>query len=124
MVSVTLAIPKEMKEEMDEHPEMNWSEVARQAFKEKIADMKFLKEFKKKSTLTKANKLGKNASGRASNKLRENFFPAIASEKALAKNWLTKEEDEAWNDSLNKENLVSLEEAKKQLWNSQLRKNK
>jgi len=73
MVSVTLAIPKEMKEEMDQHPEMNWSEIARQAFKEKIVDMNFLKEFKKNSTLTKkeANKLGKNISGRASNKLRE-----------------------------------------------------
>lgn len=75
MVSVTLAIPKEMKEQMDAHPEMNWSEVARQAFKEKIADMEFLKEFKKNSTITKkqANKLGKQVSNRASNKLREQY---------------------------------------------------
>lgn len=28
----------------------------------------------------------------------ERFFPAFASEKALAKNWLSKAEDEAWKD--------------------------
>jgi len=28
----------------------------------------------------------------------EKHFPALASEKALAKNWLTQEEDEAWKD--------------------------
>ncbi len=75
MVSVTLAIPKEMKQAMDEHPEMNWSEIARQAFKEKMADMQFLKEFKKNSTLTQkeANTLAKQASGQASKKLREQY---------------------------------------------------
>jgi AbrB family looped-hinge helix DNA binding protein len=28
----------------------------------------------------------------------ERMFPALASEKSLAKNWLTNEEDEAWKD--------------------------
>ena len=28
----------------------------------------------------------------------EKMFPALASEKSLAKDWLTKEEDEAWKD--------------------------
>ncbi|MBI2112579.1 hypothetical protein HYT52_03535 [Candidatus Woesearchaeota archaeon] len=37
---------------MDSFPEMNWSEVARQAFMQKIEDMEFLKKFKSKSKLT------------------------------------------------------------------------
>lgn len=36
MVSMTLAIPEDLKKEMDKHPEMNWSEIARQAFREKL----------------------------------------------------------------------------------------
>lgn len=31
-------------------------------------------------------------------KFTEKLFPAFASEKVLAKNWLSKEEDEAWKD--------------------------
>lgn len=31
-------------------------------------------------------------------KLNEKLFPALASENALAKNWLSKEEEEAWKD--------------------------
>ncbi|MBI2110430.1 hypothetical protein HYT51_01480 [Candidatus Woesearchaeota archaeon] len=42
---------------MDSFPEMNWSEVARQAFMQKINDMEFLREFKSKSTLTEEDAL-------------------------------------------------------------------
>ena len=52
MVNMTLAIPSELKTQMDEFSEINWSEVARRAFKEKIKDLRFLKEFKSKSKLT------------------------------------------------------------------------
>ena len=52
MVNMTITVPKEMKNDLDLFPEINWSEVARQAFKEKINDLKFLKEFKKESKLT------------------------------------------------------------------------
>jgi len=52
MVTVTLAVPKEMKLRMEEYPEMNWSEVARQAFDQKLKDLEFLREFKSKSTMT------------------------------------------------------------------------
>ena len=52
MVNMTLAVSKELKNQMDEFPEINWSEVARQAFKDKIKDMAFLKEFKENSNLT------------------------------------------------------------------------
>ena len=36
MVSITLAVPEELKKEMDKHPELNWSEVARSAIREKL----------------------------------------------------------------------------------------
>jgi len=64
MVNMTITIPKEMKNDLDMFPEINWSEVARQAFKTKIEDLKFLMEFKKNSTMTEedALRLGKEVS--------------------------------------------------------------
>ena len=61
MVTMTLAVPKELKHMMEKYPEINWSEVARQAFKQKLKDLDFLREFKEKSTMTEeeALKLGK-----------------------------------------------------------------
>ena len=52
MVNLTLTVPKELKDSMDEFPEINWSAVARQAFKDKIEDLHFLNKFKSKSKLT------------------------------------------------------------------------
>tara|TARA_Y100000310_G_C20399811_1_gene676855 strand:+ start:105 stop:353 length:249 start_codon:yes stop_codon:yes gene_type:complete len=73
MTTLTLAVPKEMKEKMDSFSEMNWSEVARQAFMQKIEDMEFLRRFKEKSKLTEkeAFKIGKEVSMEVSNKLRK-----------------------------------------------------
>ncbi len=36
MVSITLSVPEELKIEMDRHPEMNWSEIARHAIRDKL----------------------------------------------------------------------------------------
>ena len=52
MVNLTLAVPKEMKSEMEQFPEINWSEVARQAIAQKLRDMQLLKKMGSKSTLT------------------------------------------------------------------------
>ena len=73
MTTLTLAVPEEMKKKMDLFPEMNWSEVARQAFKEKIEDMEFLRKFKEKSKLTEQDslKLGKEVSKSISERLRK-----------------------------------------------------
>lgn len=54
MVSVTLSVPEEMKAEMDEHPEINWSEVARQSIERKLDELRFLETFKEESELTEA----------------------------------------------------------------------
>ena len=61
MTTMTLAIPSELKHRMETFPELNWSEVARQAFMQRIKDLEFLKKFKADSTLTEkdALKLGR-----------------------------------------------------------------
>lgn len=51
MVSITLAVPQELKKEMDRHPELNWSEVARQAIREKLALLGRMDELLSKSRL-------------------------------------------------------------------------
>ena len=73
MTTLTLAVPDEIKKKMDSFPEMNWSEVARQAFLQKIEDMEFLRKFKEKSRLSEADalRLGKEVSKEVSNKLRK-----------------------------------------------------
>ena len=72
MTTLTLAVPEEIKKKMDSFPEMNWSEVARQAFLQKIEDLEFLRKFKEKSRLSEADalRLGKEVSREVSKKLR------------------------------------------------------
>jgi len=57
MTTMTLAVPSELKHKMETFPEMNWSEVARQAFLQRIKDLEFLKKFKSDSTLTEEDAL-------------------------------------------------------------------
>lgn len=57
MTTMTLAVAEELKQRMDSFPEMNWSAVAREAFRQKIEDLEFLKRFKEKSTLTEEDAL-------------------------------------------------------------------
>lgn len=57
MTTMTLAIPSELKQKIDAFPEMNWSEVARQAFLQKIKDLEFLKKIRSESTLTEEDAL-------------------------------------------------------------------
>lgn len=57
MVSITLSVPEDLKKEMDESKEMNWSEVARTAIKSKITQLKILKAISAKSKLTEKDAL-------------------------------------------------------------------
>ncbi len=72
MTTMTLAVADEMKQKMNSFPEMNWSEVARQAFSQKLEDLEFLQKFKAKSKLTEddAMRLGSEVSKAVSQKLR------------------------------------------------------
>jgi hypothetical protein len=57
MPTITLAVPKELKKEMDGVAEINWSEVARTAIKNKLNQLKLLKEITEKSTFTEKDAL-------------------------------------------------------------------
>jgi len=74
LVNMTLSIPKELKDQMDQFPEINWSEVARIAIRDKIADLNLLKEFTSKSELTEENalELGRKVSKALSKRYRRN----------------------------------------------------
>jgi hypothetical protein len=54
---MTLAVPDELKKKMEKFPEMNWSEVARQAIRQRVEMLETLKEFTKDSTMTEEDAL-------------------------------------------------------------------
>ena len=54
---MTLAVPDELRHKMEVFPEINWSEVARQAFNQKVSDLEFLRKFKSKSKFTEEDAL-------------------------------------------------------------------
>jgi hypothetical protein len=64
MTKITLAIPTELKKEMDKFATVNWSEVAQGAFQKKLEDIKFLKKFTSDSefTLEDAERIGREIS--------------------------------------------------------------
>jgi predicted transcriptional regulator len=57
MPTMTLAVPDELKKKMEKFPEMNWSEVARQAIRQRVEMLETLKEFTKDSTMTEEDAL-------------------------------------------------------------------
>ena len=57
MATITLAVPGELKHRMEAFSEINWSDVARQSFMQKIEDLEFLRNFKEKSTLNEEESL-------------------------------------------------------------------
>ena len=57
MASMTLAVPQELKREMEKFPEINWSAVAREAIKNKILLLQKFREFTAESTLTEKDAL-------------------------------------------------------------------
>jgi len=52
MSTMTLAVPKDLKNQMDKIKIINWSAVAREAFEEKIQKLKLLESLTKGSKLT------------------------------------------------------------------------
>ncbi|SEH46484.1 hypothetical protein SAMN05192561_102162 [Halopenitus malekzadehii] len=68
MPTITVNVDDDLKERMEKHPEINWSEVTRQAIQEKIEALEVMDELTSESNLTEsdvqeiANKI--NESGR------------------------------------------------------------
>lgn len=55
MPTITVNVDDDLKSRMDRHPEINWSEVTRQAIREKIDALELLDELTADSTLTDAD---------------------------------------------------------------------
>ena len=67
MVSITLSVSEDLKQEMDSFPETNWSAVAREAIKKRLIMLEKFKEFTKDSEFTEedALRLGREVSKKA-----------------------------------------------------------
>lgn len=57
MPTLTLAVPEDLKREMDKLPELNWSEVARKAIAERVAEYRLFRSIIAKSKLTEKDAL-------------------------------------------------------------------
>lgn len=55
MVNITVAVPEDMKKEMDSFAIINWSEVARRAFSEQLSQLHLLKKLTKTSKASEAD---------------------------------------------------------------------
>ena len=64
MAGLTLAIPDDVKKEMEKFPEINWSEIARAAIKRRLLILTKLREFTEDSDITEeeAYELGERVS--------------------------------------------------------------
>lgn len=71
VVNMTLAIPSELKKQMDEVKFVNWSEVARAAFRDKLVQFQLFQKIASKSKLTQkdADELGRKINRAASERL-------------------------------------------------------
>jgi hypothetical protein len=54
MVSITLAVPEDVKERMDKFPEMNWSGFVRKTVEDKVNELTWKEELLKKLGKEKA----------------------------------------------------------------------
>lgn len=57
MPTITLSMPDDLKKQMDEFGDINWSEVARESIRERISQLALLNSIVKKSKLTKEDAL-------------------------------------------------------------------
>ncbi len=55
MVNITLSVSKELFEEMKAHKELKWSEVARQAIKRKLEELRAMDKLLSKSELSESD---------------------------------------------------------------------
>jgi len=57
MATLSVSVPDNLKQKMNELEEINWSAVARHAFEKKIEQAEFLKKIASKSKLTEKDAL-------------------------------------------------------------------
>ena len=73
MTNITLAVPDDIKREMEKFPEINWSVIAREAIKKRVELLKKFREFAKDSTMTEedAIRFGREVNKRVSKRLKD-----------------------------------------------------
>lgn len=73
MPNITLSIPEDLKKDMDSMKEINWSEIARAAIKQRLLLLKKIKEFTKDSEMTEedAIELGRKVNKSAAERFRK-----------------------------------------------------
>ena len=55
MPSITVNVDDDLKAQMENHPEINWSEVTRQAIQEKIEALEVMDQLTRESDLTESD---------------------------------------------------------------------
>jgi predicted transcriptional regulator len=55
MPTITVNVDDDLKERMENHPEINWSEVTRQAIQEKVETLEVMDELTSQSDLTEGD---------------------------------------------------------------------
>lgn len=55
MPTITVNVDDDLKKRMQKHPEINWSEVTRQAIQEKIETLEVMEELTSESELTESD---------------------------------------------------------------------
>ena len=75
MPTITLSVPEDLKKEMDKNKFINWSEVAREAIRERISHLLLLNSIVKDSRLTKedALEIGREINKSMHKKYKESF---------------------------------------------------
>ena len=48
MPTITISLPSELKKRLEKHPEVNWSEVFRRSFAQKVKELEEFEAFKKR----------------------------------------------------------------------------
>ena len=76
MTNITLSIEDSVFKEMRKYSEIKWSEFVRKQIKKRLNDLKRLEK----------------------DEARESILTMLASEEVLKKDWLNKEDEEAWKD--------------------------
>jgi hypothetical protein len=73
MTAITLSIPEELKKQMDEFEDINWSAVAREAIKNRLSQLILFKSIVSESKLTEkdALKIGKKVNASLHKRFKE-----------------------------------------------------
>lgn len=76
MPNMTLTVPAELHKKMNQRKEIRWSQVAREAFEQKIEELEWMESMLKKSKLTEedAEQIGNEVKKKIWKRFQKRFF--------------------------------------------------